>query len=141
MTTVNLSERFPVPAETVWSVIGSFGGMPDWHPAVQKSETKSDGGVTERTLTLVGGGTIVERLEKNQPNERTYTYSVVSGPLPVADYTATLKVKADDTSQGCIVEWSSEFQPKGVSENDAATAIQGVYEAGFENLRRMFASK
>lgn len=141
MTAVNLAERFPVPAETIWNVIGSFGGMPDWHPAVEKSETKSDGGVTVRTLTLVGGGTIVERLEKNQPNERTYTYTILSGPLPVADYTGSLKVKADDESKGCIVEWSSEFKPKGVSDNEASAAIRGVYEAGFENLRRMFGAR
>ena len=33
---------------------------------------------------------------------------------------------------------SSEFVAKGAPENDAVAAISGIYEAGFENLKKMF---
>ncbi|RMD62173.1 MAG: SRPBCC family protein [Alphaproteobacteria bacterium] len=62
---------------------------------------------------------------------------MVSGPLPVADYTATIRVR-EAPEGGCTVEWSSTFTPAGAPENDAVAAIRGVYEAGFENLRKMF---
>ena len=139
MTAVKVSQELPVPAQAVWSVIGGFNGLPDWHPAVEKSETKTEEGARIRTLSLAGGGQIVERLESSDENERTYTYSILSGPLPVADYTATIKVR--DSGIGCSIEWSSEFTPSGAPEGEAVAAIRGVYEAGFENLKKMFGAR
>jgi len=39
---------------------------------------------------------------------------------------------------GTITERSSEFQPANVAEGDAVKTIQGIYQAGFDNLRKMF---
>ena len=136
MASVSVNQDLPVPAQMVWTTIGGFNALPDWHPAVENSELEKDGGNTLRRLHLAGGGEIVEKLEQIDDNERLYTYSILSGPLPVANYTATIRVKA--TAGGCNVEWSSEFDPAGAPENDAVAAIQGVYEAGFENLKKMF---
>lgn len=138
MAKVSSSTKLAVPAKTVWAVIGNFNALPDWHPAVEKSELKSKDGDTLRKLSLVGGGTIEEKLEKIDDKERRYTYSIVSGPLPVSNYTATLKVREAETGTGCTVEWSSEFEAKGTPEGDAIAAIRGIYEAGFENLKKMF---
>ncbi len=138
MTKVSSSADLPVPAATVWAVIGNFNALPDWHPAVEKSVlTKEDGG-TLRKLSLMGGGTIEEKLEQIDDKERLYTYSILSGPLPVSNYTATLRVRGDDKGSGCTVEWSSEFEAKGAPESAAIEAISGIYEAGFENLKKMF---
>lgn len=138
MAKVNSTTELPVSAKTVWAVIGNFNALPDWHPAVAKSELKKQEGGTLRTLSLVGGGTIEEKLERIDDKERRYTYSIVSGPLPVNNYTSTLKVREAGDGTGCTVEWSSEFEPKGAPEGDAVAAISGIYEAGFENLKKMF---
>ena len=137
MTKVSSSTDLPVSAKTVWDVIGNFNALPDWHPAVQKSEIKKEAGGTLRKLSLIGGGTIEEKLEQISDKERLYTYSILSGPLPVSNYTANLRVR-DGGSKGCTVEWSSEFEAKGAPEGDAVVAISGIYEAGFENLKKMF---
>ena len=136
MAKVSSSTDLPVAAKTVWDVIGNFNALPDWHPAVAKSEIKKSDGSTLRKLSLVGGGSIEEKLEQIDDKERLYTYSILSGPLPVSNYTATLRVR--DSGKGCTVEWSSEFEAKGAPENAAVEAISGIYEAGFENLKRMF---
>ena len=34
--------------------------------------------------------------------------------------------------------WSSEFDPKGVAEGEAADVVHGIYQAGFDNLQKMF---
>lgn len=136
MAKVSSSTELPVSAKTVWAVIGNFNALPDWHPAVEKSELKKENGSTVRKLSLVGGGSIEEKLEQVDDKERRYTYTILSGPLPVSNYTATLKVR--DSGQGCSVEWSSEFEAKGAPESDAVAAISGIYEAGFENLKKMF---
>ena len=115
--------------------IGGFNALPDWHPAVEKSELEEEG--TMRRLSLAGGGTIIEKLEKRDEKERVYTYSIINSPLPVANYTATIRVM-DDGSGNSTVEWASEFNADGAPENDAIDVIQGIYQAGFDNLKKMF---
>lgn len=139
MATVSMTQNLPVPAQMVWATIGGFNALPDWHPAVEKSELEEEGGATIRRLHLAGGGEIVERLEKVDDKERLYSYSIISGSLPVSNYTASIRVK--DIGVGCSVEWSSDFEASGAPEGDAVAAIRGIYETGFENLKRMFGAQ
>jgi hypothetical protein len=126
-----------VSADKVWDLIGRFNAVPDWHPAVEKSEIEGEGTGSVRTLHLAGGGgTIRERLEQIDDEGKVYSYSILSSPLPVANYTATLRLREGDS--GCTVEWESDFQPAGAPEGDAVEIIQGVYQAGFDNLKKMF---
>jgi hypothetical protein len=138
MSKVAMSAELSASADQVWQMIGGFNALPDWHPAIEKSEIEGEGGVkqTTRTLSLLGGGTIVERLDDVDEHERHYSYSIVQGPLPVANYRATIRV-VDKDGGGCTVEWSSEFDPAG-AESEAIKAIEGVYKAGLENLTKMF---
>jgi hypothetical protein len=138
MSKVSLSTNLPVAARTVWDTIGGFDSLAKWHPAVARSEETKQGGATIRTLTLHGGGSIVERLESKDDRSRSYTYAILEGPLPVQRYQATLKVS--ESGSGCTVEWSSEFEPSGAPAGEAEKLIRGIYEAGFENLRKMFGS-
>lgn len=136
MSKVSLSTKLPVPARTVWDTIGGFNNLARWHPAVAKSEESKKGGATIRTLTLHGGGTIVEELKIKDDKSRTYSYSILEGPLPVTKYQSSLHVI--DDGAGCTVEWSSEFEPAGAPASEAEKVIRGIYEAGFQNLRKMF---
>ncbi len=135
MAKVSMNTSLNVSPEKLWEMIGGFNALPDWHPAVEKSELEEEGSV--RRLSLAGGGTIIEKLEKVDDNERLYSYTIVDSPLPVANYTSTIRVK-DDGSGNSTVEWSSEFSPKDVPENDAVEVIQGIYQAGFDNLKKIF---
>ncbi|HEX2500987.1 MAG TPA: SRPBCC family protein [Methylomirabilota bacterium] len=138
MAKVSLSTTLPVPARTVWDAIGGFNSLAKWHPAVAGSDETKEGAVTVRRLTLHGGGSIVERLEAKDDRKRTYSYSIVAGPLPVSAYKATLHVEESKDGKSCQAEWSSTFEPAGASEPEAVKVIRGIYEAGFENLRKMF---
>lgn len=133
MSEVNLSTYLNVAPEKVWELIGQFNALADWHPAVEKSDLEEGG--TVRKLSLVGGGEIVEKLLPTD-EEHTYEYSILSSPLPVMNYTSKIKVVKD--GDGAKVEWSSNFEPSGASEPDAINAIAGIYQAGFDNLKKMF---
>ena len=141
MAKVSLSTTLPVPARTVWDAIGGFNSLAKWHPAVAKSEETKEGTATIRRLTLHGGGSIVERLEGKDDKKRTYSYSILAGPLPVVGYKAQLHVEQSKDGKSCNVEWSSTFEPAGASEPEAVKVIRGIYEAGFESLRKMFSGK
>ncbi|MGA7981880.1 MAG: SRPBCC family protein [Chromatiaceae bacterium] len=136
MSKVSMSAELPVAIDQAWRLIGGFNALPDWHPAVQKSDLQEGGRVRE--LQLPGGATLVERLQSFSEEEHMYTYSIEQGPLPVANYKATIRVRQEPGKPGSVVEWSSEFVPSGAAEPDAIAAIQGIYQAGFDNLKKMF---
>jgi len=136
MAKVNMTTSVGVDAKSLWDFMGGFNALPDWHPAVEKSELEEEGQV--RRLSLAGGGTIVERLMTVDDKERVYSYSIESSPLPVANYTATIRVRDEGDGNRSVVEWSSEFNPAGASEADAVKAIEGVYRAGFESLKKLY---
>jgi hypothetical protein len=120
-------------------MIGGFNELARWHPAVVKSEeVKDKSGVTTRRLTLSDGGVIVAELEEHDDKARTYSYSVIETPLPVAGYHVRLHVRELADGYSCTVAWTSEFEASGAPESDAVKLIRGLYEAGFDNLRRLF---
>lgn len=135
MTKLSMQSPLNMSADEVWQMIGQFNALPDWHPAVSSSKLEDGGRI--RRLSLLGGGEIVERLEQIDDEDRLYRYSIISGPLPVANYTATLRVKEDGKGKA-VVEWTGEFDPSGVTETDATSAVQDIYQMGFDNLRKMF---
>ena len=135
MSKVTMSTELPASATSVWKLIGGFNALPDWHPAIAKSELSEDG--SRHTLHLVGGGSIIERLEE-AGDEHTYSYSVVETPLPVRNYTGAIAVRPNDDGTSCRVEWSSDFQAMDVSDNEAVRIIQGIYQVGLDNLNKIF---
>jgi hypothetical protein len=138
MAKVHASTTLPASAQTVWATIGEFGDIAKWHPAVRKSEQSESGGAVTRSLYLHGGGVIRERLETKDDGHKTYSYSILEGPLPVANYKSTLLVKENADRRSCTVEWSSEFTASGAPEPDAVGIVRAIYEAGFESLQKMF---
>jgi Polyketide cyclase / dehydrase and lipid transport len=117
-------------ADAVWTKVGDFCGIAKWHPAIEKCVLSADG--KQRTLSLKGGGTIVEKLEKRDDAAHSYTYSIVSGPLPVTNYMSTISVAA--AGAGSTVTWSGKYDAKGASDADAKKAIDGVYQGGVDQL-------
>ena len=120
------------PVDAVWKKVGDFCGIANWHPAIAKCDLSAD--KKERTLTLKGGGTIVERLVRWSDKDHSYTYKIISGPLPVADYESTLRVGAAKSGNGSVISWRGHYTAKGASDADAKKAIDGVYDAGLKGL-------
>lgn len=139
MTKISMRTEIAMSADDLWAAIGQFSAIADWHPLIESVEIEKGGRI--RRLHIPGGGEIVERLEEIDADDRLYRYSIVSGPLPVANYTATLRIKDSPEGEGCIVEWSSEFDPLGATETDAKQTIQDIYLAGFDNLRKLFTGR
>src|ERR1700676_2281807 len=137
MASVDMAITLNASAQRVWDLIGGFDALPRWLPPVATSEERKDGSATLRHLSLQGGGLVVERLERHDDHGRTYSYTIVSAPLPIAGYRAELS-GSEEAPRRCGVHWSSHFEPKGASEADAVAAIRGVYQAGFDSLKGTF---
>ncbi len=120
MAKVSMKTDLSVSADQVWQLIGGFNTLPDWHPAIEKSELTEQGSV--RSLSLAGGGTLIEKLESIDNNERVYTYSIVDSPLPISNYVSSVRV-TDNGEKGSTVEWSSEFSANSAPENEIGLEI------------------
>jgi hypothetical protein len=119
-----------ISPEALWKKVGDFCGIASWHPAIEKCVLSPDG--KQRTLSLKGGGTIVEALESWDDAKHSYTYTILSGPLPVANYHSTMTVTADP--KGSALKWMGTFDAKGVPDADAKKTFDGIYETGVKVL-------
>ena len=129
MTKVVVTRTCRVSVNEMWERVGDFHGIHTWHPAIASCESR-EGGVV-RVLTVAGGGEVVETLLDH--GDHFYAYRIDESPLPVADYTAMLRVKESEP-MSCEVEWEAEFQPAGVGEEEAVDVIRGIFEAGLNAL-------
>jgi hypothetical protein len=126
----NVTVKSSMPPDTVWKKIGDFCGIKSWIPAVSGCVISPDG--KQRTVSLKGGGEVVERLDNWDDAKRSYTYSILSGPLPVSDYRSTLSVLPD--GKGSALNWHSTYQAKGTSDTEAQQLIDGIYQDGAKSL-------
>lgn len=132
MAKVSMSQKIPASANQVWDLIGNFNSLADWHPAIEKSELEEGG--TVRRLTLPDGSFLVETLVSEDGKERMYEYKIPDGQMPFSGYTAQLRVIEDDDGN-CTAQWESQFEPQAP---DAQDIVTGIYQAGLDNLRKMF---
>jgi hypothetical protein len=98
-------------------------------------------GKTPPTRTLVtkdGKAAFVEKQTARNDAEHSYSYAFVSSPLPVTNYSSTIKVtaKGEGTS---VVTWTGTYTPDSGKERDASEALNGVYEAGLSAIKARFA--
>ncbi|KQT53006.1 MULTISPECIES: SRPBCC family protein [unclassified Aureimonas] len=116
----------------VWSAIGDFAGIAKWHPAIQSATIEERDGQTLRLLVLNDGATVLEALVDWDDAGRSYTYRILDGAMPVDGYISTLSVTAD--GDGSRIEWTSTFDAKGVSRDEATGVISAVYESGLAGI-------
>ncbi|HEY0835368.1 MAG TPA: SRPBCC family protein [Azospirillum sp.] len=133
-TEVRESVRLSVPVDQVWPSIGPFCALSDWHPAVEKCELRQDGKTQFRLITIKGGGTIEERLLSSSDTGHRIKYTILSSPLPVKDYVATLS--ATPSGKGTKLVWKARFTPSGASEAEARKVISGIFTSGFDGLKQ-----
>ena len=134
---VDRSTEVKASPDKVWALIGDFCGIGDWHPAVEKCSLSDSAGISTRTLTLAGGGgTLVEALVSRDDAAMSYTYKIVDGPLPVANYVSTISVRDGDEPDESEVSWTGTFDAKGAPDEKATEVIAGIYESGLSALKQ-----
>ncbi len=130
MTQAKVVHGFEVSADRLWNLIGDFGDVEKWSSSGSCVQT-GEGVGSLRTLTMDDGRIIVDRLE--EVGDRTYSYSIVESPLPFHTYLAKMEV-IPTSEEACELIWSSEFEPKGISDEKAIQFITGVYHWGIDMM-------
>lgn len=134
------------PPAKVWALVGDFSGWHKWHPAIQSSKTETKGSDTFRLLTLKGGGTLKERLKEKDNAGMRLKYEITEGVLPVSDYYAVISVSPGANANESTVKWLGRFYrkyklnppiPPGQDDESALKAVQGVFQPGLANLKKI----
>lgn len=130
---VNRSLNVVASPERVWELIGDFCDIQEWHSVIA-SCTLVPGDGKQRLLTTGDGGELVER--ETARDQYSYSYVILTSPLPVADYASTLSVAANDG--GSTVMWQGRFAAaEGVEDAQATEVMEGVYDAGMEGIGQL----
>jgi NADPH2:quinone reductase len=129
------------PIERVWAVLRDFNSHEAWHEVVEASRIeggeRSDQVGCVRSFTLRDGNRIREQLLTLSDAEHQSTYCIVEATVPLQRYVATVTLKPVTDGNRTFWHWESTFAtPPGMERELRDMVAQGVYEAGFENLRR-----
>jgi Polyketide cyclase / dehydrase and lipid transport len=134
MTAAEVKHIFALSADQLWNLIGDFGDTGKWSGRPPEACVQSGDGIGAlRTLTVADGRQIVDRLDA--VGERFYSYSVVTSPLPISSYRATMAVQPLD-SQSSEFTWSGEFEPVGLSDAQAIAFFENVYRSGIAMMEK-----
>lgn len=135
MATVKVTDRIDASPEAVWALLRDFGGIQKFSAGIESCSVEGEGVGAVRTLGMPGGISFQERLERFDDAGRSLSYSILPGaPLPLADYLATIRLS--DDGGACAIEWSSSFEPKGVSEEQGVALVEGIYKGGIAGLKK-----
>ncbi|OBG19750.1 SRPBCC family protein [Mycobacterium sp. 852002-51057_SCH5723018] len=127
------------PAPRVWGLVADFGGFVEMLVASRNGEVTTHGSGVGMTRTVdVDGERLVERLDEvDEERWRTRYSMIVTGPLPIADYQATITLNPLRHDR-CRLDWAGSFVPDGATEDDAAAAVRAVYVEGIALMRQRF---
>lgn len=129
------------PIGRVWEVLRDFNSHDQWHEVVAQSriehgEPSSRVGCV-RNFTLKDGNHIREQLIGLSDSEYKSTYCILDATVPLRRYVATVTLKPVTDGDRTFWHWESSFEtPPGRERELREMVAQGVYEAGFANLRR-----
>jgi NADPH:quinone reductase-like Zn-dependent oxidoreductase/uncharacterized protein YndB with AHSA1/START domain len=129
------------PIERVWAVLRDFNSHDQWHTVVEASRIegrdRSDQVGCVRSFTLKDGNRIREQLIALSDADHVSTYCILEATVPLQRYVATVTLKRVTDGDRTFWHWESTFAtPPGRERELRDMVASGVYEAGFENLRR-----
>jgi NADPH2:quinone reductase len=133
------------PIARVWAVLRDFNSHDQWHAVVDQSHIergeRSDRVGCVRSFTLKDGNRIREQLLTLDDREYRSTYRIVEATVPLQRYVATVTLKPVTDGNRTFWHWESTFAtPPGMERELRDMVAQGVYEAGFANLRQHLAT-
>ena len=129
LQTLSESVELAAAPDTVWSLIGQFGG--DWHPQVARVSLTGTGVGQLRKIETLDRKEIVERLDAIDNAKRFYRYELVAG-IPASRYTGTLEVTPKGS--GSVADWRVQF----LGPAPVRKMLSPLLKTGLDSLKSHF---
>jgi hypothetical protein len=121
---INVTRTLEADADAVWALVRAFDDV-RWIPGGEDAEIRGDG-IGQVRIFAGPDGAVHEHLEARDDDARSLTYSIPEGiPFPVTGYRSTMIV-SDDGGKGRL-SWTCDFEPDGVTEEEAGKAVEAMY--------------
>jgi len=138
-----ISSVIDAPIDDVWAKIRDFNALPAWHPAIADSHIENsepgDKVGCIRNFNLKDGGNIREQLLTLSDIDYQCTYSILISPMPLDNYTATLRLVPITDGHRTYAEWTAEFTCLAEDEEALVNDIgNNVFQGGFDALKSSF---
>jgi carbon monoxide dehydrogenase subunit G len=135
MAEVKQEAELGASPDEVWKVVGDFTGFIEAMGIPVESEGE---GIGQLRKIAMGPDPIVERLEERDEAAKKVVYSIVGGPLPVADYTSTMQLAPAGDGRTKLT-WHGVFEaPPGGDEAVSIATVNAVYDGGIKALQGRF---
>ena len=113
MVSTNHTAVIGCEPRTVWHLLRQFGAIHNWHPEVAQcviatGEATGTGG-SIRTLHLVSGEVISERLCAIDNRQMTMTYELTGSDIAAGDFVASLRVSHVGPGLQTLLEWTAHI--------------------------------
>lgn len=127
------------PVDAVWKVVRDFDGLPNWHPAIARSEIEggqpADRVGCVRSFYLVDGTHVRERLLSLDDTARCFTYNFEKPAFPVENYMARIELTPVTDGDRTFAQWWATFDEAPEDKGKYVEIISGaVFAAGLRAL-------
>ena len=141
MQRVVRSAIIDAPIERVWAVLRDFNSHALWHPAIADSHIEGGEAADQvgcvRNFHLRDGNHIREQLLALSDESFVSTYCILDATVPLRRYVASVTLKRVTDGDRTFWHWQSSFEAPADRGRELVDMVgRGVYEAGFDGLRR-----
>ena len=144
MVKVVRSTIIDASVDAVWGVLRDFNGHDHWHPIVRASLIErgqpSDRIGSVRRFVLQDGSELREQLLMLSDLEQSFCYCLLDTPIPLFNYVAHVRLLPVTDGDRTFWHWESRFDPPAGREQELVAMVgEGVYQSGFDAVRRHLA--
>lgn len=141
MVKVHVTDTVDAPADTVWKMLYDFGGLEKLLPdMIESCVVKGQGLGATRDIVLKDGGSAFETMSKLDEAGKTFNYTLDRSTLPLENYEATVKV-TDLGGGKCQIDWSSEFDGVGMTDEESVEFATGLYQSIIDALKKSMGAR
>ena len=133
-----VERKLDLPRSKVFAAFYDFGGVDKLLPEMIGSCDCIGAGVGAlRTIKMAdGSGTVVERMEIAH-EESVFAYTITANDaLPMENYCATVML-SDTGDGGTNVSYGSNWDPKGIEEDEMRTMLEDLYGAILDAIAKV----
>lgn len=140
MPRVYVSAVIHASIDQVWELVGDYNSLPAWHPFVADSQIEDDLpsgliGCVRAIEVKDGGGTIREQLVTFSDQDHLCRYSILTGPMPVRNYLATMSFLPITTSNHTFAQWEAHFETEPDELQEALDLVTSIFREGFASVQ------
>ena len=139
MAEAKVVDSIKADIESVWAELGNFSGVKAG-PGIESVDYEGEGVGMTRSINM-SNGSVVERLDVHDGENKIFTYSIINedSVLPFANYSATIRLS--DNGDGTTgVDWTGQFEARGVEEEKAVKLASGIYSNAIKNAKKVLES-